>query len=82
MPDDQPKKFAYFVDGERFETDVPVVSGAFLRAKLPTAKRDFGLYVEGAGGSPDQWVDQATKVSLEGESGPRRFFTAPQAMFG
>jgi hypothetical protein len=76
-----PRKFAYMVDGRPFETEVPNISVALLRAKLPVEKRNFIIFAEGAGNAPDRWLDESEKLSLE-EGKMRRFYTSPPAMFG
>ncbi|MDO8587633.1 MAG: hypothetical protein Q7T82_11400 [Armatimonadota bacterium] len=77
-----PRKFAYSVDGQPFATEVPVITVALLRAKLPAEKRGFGILVEGTGNEPDRWLADEDKISLENEKAPRRFYSSPPAMFG
>ena len=82
MPEgSQPRRFAYTVDGQPFETEVPIISVALLRAKLPSEKRSFGIVAEGVGNESDRWLDENARISLE-EGKARRFYTSPPAMFG
>jgi hypothetical protein len=76
------KKFSYIVDGQMFETEMPVISVALLRAKLPGMKRAYSLFIEGIGNSPDRWLSDESKISLEDETTQPRFYTSPPATFG
>jgi hypothetical protein len=76
-----PRRLAYTVDGQTFETEMPIISVALLRAKLPLEKRSFGIIAEGVGNAPDRWLDEGAKILLE-EGKTWRFYTSPPAMFG
>jgi hypothetical protein len=76
-----PRRFAYTVDGQPFETEMPMISIALLKAKLPVEKRSFGVIAEGAGNTPDLWLDENAQISLE-EGKMMHFYTSPPAMFG
>lgn len=75
------RRFAYTVDGQPFETEMPIISVALLRAKLPLEKRSFGVIAEGAGNAPDRWLGENAQISLE-EGKMLHFYTSPPAMFG
>jgi hypothetical protein len=87
-PEDKPapkpqKKYFYFVDGEKFDSDVSTTTGAIIRSRLPEAKRGYALYEEGQGDEPDRQItDDNASISLEKEKGPVRFYTVPAATFG
>jgi hypothetical protein len=75
-------KFFYFVDGVKYETDQETVTGALIKAKIPNFDHSYGLFLETAGGGPDQLITDDTSVSLGKEHGPRRLYTVPPATFG
>lgn len=85
-PDEKPQKpgekFFYFVDGDKFDSADPTVTGAVIKSRLPEAKRGYALWEEGHGGAADRLINDDTSVSLEKEKGPQRFFTVPPATFG
>src|SRR6266404_4597338 len=55
MPDGHhEEKFFYFVDGVKYETDQETVTGALIKAKIPNFDPSYGLFLETAGGGPDQ----------------------------
>jgi hypothetical protein len=78
----QPTRFSYTVDGQLFETERPSITVGFLRAKLPTEKRSFGVFWEGQGNLPDRRLDDAETISLETNRAMLRFYTSPPATFG
>ena len=84
MPEGQQHKdkFFYFVDNVKYETDQETVTGALIKAKIPSFDPSYGLFLETADGGPDQQINDDMSVSLEKERGPRRFFTVPPATFG
>jgi hypothetical protein len=72
--------YHYFVDGVKYETDDPNVTGAFIKVRLPESKRGYALYLEGTKHQPDTLINDDTSISLEGE--PKHFYTVPPASFG
>jgi len=81
-PGDKPEKFFYFVDGEKFESDSEFTTGAIIKSRLPEAKRNYALYLEGHGNDPDTLINDDTSIDLEKDKGPKRFYTMPPASFG
>jgi hypothetical protein len=75
-------RFFYFVDNVKYETDQETVTGALIKAKIPSIDQSYNLFLETTGGGPDQLITDDTKVSLEKEHGPRRFYTVPPAVAG
>jgi hypothetical protein len=75
------RKYVYFVDGEPFESAEAFITGAIIRSKLPDAKREYALYLEGHGSEPDRLINNDTTVELKGKE-PKRFYTVPPASFG
>jgi len=76
------EKYFYFVDGEKFDSDNEFTTGAIIKSRLPEAKRNYALYLEGHGNDPDTLINDDTSVSLDKEKGPKRFYTTPPASFG
>jgi hypothetical protein len=81
-PDKPAEKFFYFVDGDKYESDTELTTGAAIKARLPEAKRSYALYLEGHANNPDTLINDDATVSLEKEKGPKRFYTVPPATFG
>jgi hypothetical protein len=76
------KGYFYFVDGVRYETDQSTITGALIKAKIPSFDPSYALVLEGVGNDPDQQITDETVVSLEKDHGPRRLHTVPPAAFG
>jgi hypothetical protein len=76
------EKFFYFVDGVRYDSDLEVLTGAQIKARIPNFDHALVLMLEGTGKDPDTIVTDDTSVSLAKDHGPRRFFTTPPATFG
>jgi hypothetical protein len=74
------KKYNYFVDGDKFESENPTITGALIKLKLPEAKRSYQLNLEGHGNDPDQLIKDDTVVELD--KGAKHFHTVPPASFG
>jgi len=51
---DQPhENFFYFVDGDKYESDTELTTGAAIKARLPESKRGYALFLEGHANNPD-----------------------------
>jgi hypothetical protein len=86
-PEEKPpkpnQKYFYFVDGEKFDSDVSTTTGAIIKSRLPESKRGYALYEESHGNDPDQLINDDTNVLLdEPKRGPKHFYTVPAATFG
>ena len=77
-----PQTYRYTVDGQSYETERSMITGALLRARLPEEKRGFGIFLEGIGNAPDRWLNDQDQIALEQGKNPQRFYTSPSAMFG
>lgn len=78
------KQYFFFVGSTKYETDLSVVSGAYVKSRVADFPADGGLELEGHGNEPDKPFGDSDTVSLEvghGE-GPRRFNITPPASFG
>ncbi len=78
----KPKQYFYFVGNDKFESDVPVLTGRQIKDRIPNYPADHLLFLEGPGNDPDVLINDDTEVNLEKDHGPRRFFLAPPANFG
>jgi len=74
-------KYHYSVDGQKFDSDVPSITGAEIRTKLSPDKRNYALYLEGQGNEPDRLIKDDTSVALEKHQ-QHRLYTVPPASFG
>lgn len=86
-PEDHPQppepkvKYFYFLDGQKFESDVSSITGATVRAELSPEKRDgYAIFLESQGRDPDRQVQDSESLSLE--KPPLRFYSVPPATFG
>ena len=67
------RKFHYFVDGEKYESDEAHLTGAVIKSRLPEPKRSEPLYLEGHGDPQPILITDDTRVSLD--EGPKYFST-------
>ncbi len=74
--------YFYFVDNQKYESDLPTLTGAQIKARITNFNAGYTLTLEGHGNDPDRIIGDAETVGLEKEKGPKRFFTAPPATFG
>lgn len=77
-----PKKYIFFVNGEKYETDQSELTAAQIKARVPNVEPGDKLSLEGHGDEPDEILQDDQVVSLEKEKGPRRFTIVPSASFG
>jgi hypothetical protein len=81
----KPKEYFLFVGDDRYETEMEVVTGAYVKSRIPSLPPGSGLQLDGQGNDPDLPFGDHDKVSLEighGHGGPRRFTVVPPANFG
>jgi len=81
-PDKPPEKLFYFVDGDKYESETELTTGAAIKARLPESKRTYALFLEGHSKNPYTQINDDTTVSLEKDKGPKRFYTVPPETFG
>jgi len=83
---DKPGKneYFFFVGNTKYETELAVVSGAYVKSRIADFPDQGGLELEGHGSDADKPFGDNDTVSLEvgGGEGPRRFNIAPPASFG
>lgn len=71
--------YQIIINGQLFEVDLPSLATVQIRA-LAGIPMEHSLMVEGQGNSPDEFLNEATVVSLE--KGPVHVYTMPQTMMG
>jgi hypothetical protein len=76
------KQYFFFVDNEKYESDLESLTGAQIKAKVPNWDPAYGLLLEGHGKDPDRLIGDSEAVSLEKDHGPLRFTHVPPASFG
>jgi len=81
-PESHQEKYFFFVDNVKHESDLPSLTGAQIKAKVPNWDPTYGLLLEGPGKEPDRLIADTDVVSLEKDHGPRRFTRVPPATFG
>lgn len=79
---DPKKKYFYFVNNDKYETDLPQLTGAQIKARIPNLDPTLQLSLEGHGSQPDRIIADNETVSFTGEHGPLRFTLVPPANFG
>lgn len=77
-----PKKYIFFVNGTKYETDQAALTGLQIKARVPDWDQSHDLVLEGHGNDPDVVIQDNEVVSLEKDHGPPRFSSVPKANFG
>jgi hypothetical protein len=81
MPTD--KKFHFFVDNKKYETDKSSLTGADIKAMIAGFNPAYQLYLEVSGAGEDRPVADSEAISLDPAGhGVRKFYTVPPATFG
>lgn len=73
------KKYHFFVDGKKFETDERSVTGAAIKT-IAGVQANYQLFLEEHGDTPDRAISDGEAVDLQG--GTKHFFAVPPATFG
>lgn len=78
------KKYFFFVNDEKFETDEAVVTGAYIKSRIASLPPGTGLEMEGHGNEPNMVIGDSDSVSLElgHGQGAIHLTTVPPANFG
>jgi hypothetical protein len=74
------KKYHYFVDGTKYETELSNVTGAYIKSLLLNFDPSYSLFLEGQGNDPDELINETNTISLD--RGTKHFYTVPPATFG
>lgn len=81
-PEKPKKQYFYFVGNDKYESDLPELTGAQIKARIPNLDPAFQLSLEGQGNDPDRMIGDNDTVSLAEHHGPCRFTLVPPANFG
>lgn len=73
------KQYEFFVDGVRYESDKPHLTGAEIKTEAH-APADYQLFLEEEGDKPDKPIVDSETVDLQGKI--KHFFAVPPATFG
>ena len=79
-PDNE--KYFYFVDGVKYDSDVPQMTAADIKARLPNAEQGDKLSIDGQDDDPDRLLNDTDVVDLRKDKGPVRLTLVPSASFG
>lgn len=79
----KPQTYFFFVDGVRYTTDQPSLTGAQIKAKVPDWPAGYGLLLDPPGEHGDErLIGDDELVPLEKDHGPLRFTRVPPATYG
>ncbi len=78
--DEHQKTYEFSVDGRDFVSEVPVLTGAQIKARA-SVDPTFGLFREGRHGQSDTPIRDEDEVSLRNKH-ENEFHTMPPATFG
>lgn len=76
------QEYTFFVNGKKYETDQPALTGLQIKARVSNWDQTHGLVLEGHGNDPDRMIGDNESVPLEKDQGPLRFSSVPPASFG
>lgn len=76
--------YFFFVGNSKYETELEVVSGQYVKSRIENLPPGSGLELDGEGNDPNTPFGDADQVSLKlgAGHGPRRFTVVPPANFG
>jgi hypothetical protein len=78
---EQKKRFHFFVDAKRYETDKPSLTGAEIKA-IASITPTYQLFLEEEGDRPDKPIPDSEAVHLTEGEHIRHFYAVPPATFG
>lgn len=78
---EHPKRFHFFVDAKRYETDKPSLTGAEIKA-IAGVTPTYQLFLEEEGDTPDRAISDGEAVELKEGEDIRHFYAVPPATFG
>ena len=76
------KVYTYFVNQDKYESELSSLTGAQIKARIPNLEPGTLLSLEGHGKDPDRIILDDESVNLDTEHGPARFTLVPPATFG
>jgi hypothetical protein len=78
---EEKKKYPFYVDAKRYETEKPSLTGAEIKA-LAVVTPTYQLFLEEEGDKPDKPISDGETVVLEHGEDTRHFYAVPPATFG
>jgi hypothetical protein len=78
----KPKKYAFFIGKDRFETTERYLTAAQIKAFAAGVEPGDKLQLEGKGDEEDRLLQDDELIDLEKDRGPLRFTIVPSASFG
>jgi hypothetical protein len=78
----KPVVYTFFIGKEKYETDLPALTGAQIKARVPNVEPGDGLSLEGHGNDPDRLIGDEEVVRFDTQHDPLRFTIVPRANFG
>jgi hypothetical protein len=78
---EHPKRYHFFVDAKRYETDKPSLAGAEIKA-IAGVTPTYQLFLEEEGDTPDRAISDGEAVELKEGEDTRHFYAVPPATFG
>jgi hypothetical protein len=76
---EHPKKYHFFVDGKKYETDQSSLTGADIK-NVASVNPAYQLFLEEKGDAPDRPISDLEAVILAEKT--RHFYAVPPATFG
>jgi len=77
------KKYQFFVDANKYDTDQVNITGAQIKAMVPGFNPAYQLFLEEHGDNPDRPIADSETISLDpAHHGVRKFYSVPPATFG
>jgi hypothetical protein len=81
-PAEHPRKFEYFVDGTKYETEQSALTGLQIKSRIPNFNPQYLLFLEEPGDKPDRLINDGDTVDFATHHGVAKFYTTPPATFG
>lgn len=78
----QPVEYHFFVDGTKYTTTQPELTGAQIMAMIADWNPENSLVLESEGNDPDEVIRPTTVVSFKDRHGVAHFSVVPPATFG
>ncbi len=76
---DKPKKYQFFVDANKYETDRVSMTGLEIKTQA-NVPANYQLFLEEHGNDPDRAISDGEGLNLENP--PKHFYAVPPATFG
>jgi len=83
MSEHEKKKYSFFVDETKYDTEQSAITGSFVKSQIPNFDPTYQLWIELHGqGQVDRQVADTESFDLAAAHGHLRFFLVPPANFG